>query len=411
LDAARIAQDATVFFLSGIRESVGNDLFAEFLNIQTGKSLSIVMDTTGSMASYIEAAKTRCIQLIEASRNTSAYSSPIKSYVLVPFNDPLFGPALRTRDPETFKREISALQSGTVADGTDGGDGPELSLSGLLLASQTSEEGSAIFVFTDNEPKDLDLVGIVTSALQIRDQTVYFFGPLATHSGDVYRGIVQRTGGKVLITDSSASSIFKTTAIMDDVIKGGSVILVTLHSMADLEKTVNFHVDSTMKSVDVLVGHGSAVPLTVVSDSSLTMGVARIQSGTKRVLTYDVIIDTPTTKLYRFPNPSPGNWSVDFHAKSSGWFAEIKGQSYFNLLLHLKYRDTNVQVRTESSLAFLLMGPLSTHGYSFVIQGTNGYSTATIDTNGYSTATIDTNGYSMATIFDTYELMGTCGYP
>lgn len=62
-----------------------NDNCASFLNLKLGSSLSFVMDTTGSMAGEIAAAKSRVIDIINSTINTN--SAPL-NYVLVPFNDP-----------------------------------------------------------------------------------------------------------------------------------------------------------------------------------------------------------------------------------------------------------------------------------------------------------------------------------
>ncbi|GLD61034.1 von Willebrand factor A domain-containing protein 7-like protein [Lates japonicus] len=64
-------------------------------------------------------------------------------YILVPFNDPSFGPMIRTTDPDKMKKEISKLKA------TGGGDIPEMCLSGLQLALTGAPALSYIYVFTD----------------------------------------------------------------------------------------------------------------------------------------------------------------------------------------------------------------------------------------------------------------------
>ncbi|KAL7877076.1 hypothetical protein SRHO_G00037190 [Serrasalmus rhombeus] len=81
-------------------------------------------------------------------------------YILVPFNDPDYGPLTRTTDPDVFKRKINAL----TADG--GGDIPEMCLSGLQLALTGSPPQTEIFVFTDADAKDLSLKSTVLALIE-----------------------------------------------------------------------------------------------------------------------------------------------------------------------------------------------------------------------------------------------------
>ncbi|XP_045569842.1 von Willebrand factor A domain-containing protein 7-like [Salmo salar] len=87
--------------------------------------LCFVIDTTGSMSDDIAAVRETTSLIIDSKRGTPDEPS---AYILVPFNDPDFGPLMRTTDPDVFKAQINALS----ADG--GGDFPEMSLSGLQVA-------------------------------------------------------------------------------------------------------------------------------------------------------------------------------------------------------------------------------------------------------------------------------------
>lgn len=90
--AAALAESATLFFLENLRQSFGNQRYFDFLNIKPGRSLAIAMDTTASMGPFIAAARVRCEEIVNNSRNGP--NAP-RNYVLVPFNDPKFGPAFR----------------------------------------------------------------------------------------------------------------------------------------------------------------------------------------------------------------------------------------------------------------------------------------------------------------------------
>ena len=47
--AADVAFEATYLFLSDIRSTVGDDIFAKFLNLKSDESMALVIDVSGSM--------------------------------------------------------------------------------------------------------------------------------------------------------------------------------------------------------------------------------------------------------------------------------------------------------------------------------------------------------------------------
>ena len=48
--AADLAFEATYLFLSDIRSTVGDDIFAKFLNLNSDESMALVIDVSGSMS-------------------------------------------------------------------------------------------------------------------------------------------------------------------------------------------------------------------------------------------------------------------------------------------------------------------------------------------------------------------------
>lgn len=51
--AAELAIQATKSFFDDLRSVVGDDRFARFLNLQAARTLSLVIDDTGSMISTV----------------------------------------------------------------------------------------------------------------------------------------------------------------------------------------------------------------------------------------------------------------------------------------------------------------------------------------------------------------------
>lgn len=229
------------------------------------------------MERYIEAAKRRCMELIRASKNDSEIT--IKNYVLVPFNDPKFGPVMKTDNPLEFEEEIGSLEA------HGGGDVPEMSLSGVLLAARASQERSAIYLFTDAPPKDAALFTTVTSVMLENQQSLHVFGEFLNGADDIYREIALATGGEVLLTGSSARSddLFEITAWITGSMKSSTVALLKVDGVTDLGRNFDVFVDSLLMSVDVLIGHGKRVPDIHFAETARP----------------SLIIDTATTKLYR----------------------------------------------------------------------------------------------------------------
>ncbi|KAK6317578.1 hypothetical protein J4Q44_G00129780 [Coregonus suidteri] len=146
--AAEVAVVATRQLLEDIRGAAGDTGFLRMMGISKNGSrvLCFVIDTTGSMSDDIATVKKTTAFIIDSKRGTPNEPS---AYILVPFNDPDFGPLMRTTEPDVFKAQINALNA------NGGGDFPEMSLSGLQLALTGAPPSSEIFLFTDAPAKRL----------------------------------------------------------------------------------------------------------------------------------------------------------------------------------------------------------------------------------------------------------------
>uniref|UniRef100_A0A3B3ZE54 Hemicentin-1-like von Willebrand factor A domain-containing protein n=1 Tax=Periophthalmus magnuspinnatus TaxID=409849 RepID=A0A3B3ZE54_9GOBI len=100
--------------------------------------LCFVIDTTGSMADDIAEAKRVSFEIIDSKRGSQQEPS---AYILVPFNDPEFGPLVMTTDADKFKAEINKLSA------SGGGDIPEMCLSGLQVFQIFSFVSYVTFIY------------------------------------------------------------------------------------------------------------------------------------------------------------------------------------------------------------------------------------------------------------------------
>ncbi|XP_072563585.1 von Willebrand factor A domain-containing protein 7-like [Paramormyrops kingsleyae] len=234
VDAANMAINATMELLEDIRGAIGDINFLRLMGITHSSVLAFVIDTTGSMFDDIEEAKRVAFSIID-SKQTSAY-------ILVPFNDPDFGPLTRTTDAALFKKRIAALGA------SGGGDEPEMCLSGLQLALTGAPPFSEIFVFTDASAKDIYLKSTVLSLIESTKSVVTFmltkvFGGRRRRSSDSNnQGQQQQFSSRV---SSSASQEYQQLAQAS----GGLAIQA---SKANLPQATSIILDSTTSALVTL---------------------------------------------------------------------------------------------------------------------------------------------------------------
>ncbi|KAG7223689.1 hypothetical protein INR49_015414 [Caranx melampygus] len=226
----------------------GRILIALLMGLSQSSVLCFVIDTTGSMSDDIAEAKRVSFEIIDSKRGTQQEPS---AYILVPFNDPGFGPLVMTTNADVFKDSINKLSA------NGGGDVPELCLSGLQLALTAAPPSSEIFVFTDAPAKDAYLKSTITALIESRKTVVTFMltdvlssrrrrsihgaGSRAMSQADaqLYRDLAQASGGQAIEVTKSDLSV--ATTVIEDSSAGAVVtvfqvvknpgLLITLHSL------------------------------------------------------------------------------------------------------------------------------------------------------------------------------------
>ncbi|KAM4584888.1 von Willebrand factor A domain-containing protein 7-like isoform 2-T2 [Odontesthes bonariensis] len=206
--AAEMAVDATLELLEDIRIVAGNRIFLRLMGVFQSPVLCFVIDTTGTMGIDIFFAKMVVNSIIDSKRGTLQEPS---LYILVPFNDPAFGPAIVTTNADEFKDSMNKLTA------SGGGDIPEMSLSGLQLALTAAPPSSEIFVFTDAPAKDSQLkntiIGLIESTKSVvtfmltdvtarrrrrRSSHGVFRRALTQSDAQLYQDLAQASGGQTI---------------------------------------------------------------------------------------------------------------------------------------------------------------------------------------------------------------------
>lgn len=304
-----------------IYDLVGNDNFASFLNLKVGSSLSFVIDTTGSMSDEIEAVKSRVVEIIERTKGTN--SAPL-NYVLMPYNDPGYGPVAKTTDADKFIESVNVL----FANG--GGDEPELAMIGILEATHASGFRSIMYVFTDASAKDHWLQSHVIALCLTKKISVFFF---ITRFGsadfllsetaawtELYEEIAAKTGGQILsIPKEDVSSA---TAIMEATTVQGLVTLVSISNTSS--SVIEVDVDSSVSSLLVQVlgvfiytGYDGPDVTSFVNLTEITEATLFRLEGTK-----------PGRYRFNFEDDGFSNFGIIIRGKSSlGFHAHLSQKS------------------------------------------------------------------------------------
>ncbi|KAG8552853.1 hypothetical protein GDO81_003111 [Engystomops pustulosus] len=240
--AAQLALKASIKFLSELRGDVSDRDMMRLLGVSAFPALSFVLDTTGSMGEEITSARLQSRNIIQHQRMTLLDPD---YYILVPFNDPSFGPVYKTSDPEEFLKALDSLHA------LGGGDEPEMCLSALQLALINTPPHSEIFVFTDASSKDAHLRSTVEALIQERKMKVSFLitedpsrssarsrrEVLHPNRFDLYSDLASVSGGQIVFTNnqyiSEVAKIITDSAYFD---------VVTLFHVQTLEGGIAHHV-------------------------------------------------------------------------------------------------------------------------------------------------------------------------
>ncbi|XP_059367578.1 uncharacterized protein LOC132106012 [Carassius carassius] len=275
-DAARVAIAATRELLEDIRGFLGDSDFLRLMGFSQSSVLCFAIDTTGSMGDDIDEVRRVTFDITDRMRDT------VSEYILVPFNDPDFGPLIRTTDPDEFKLQINALQP------HDGGDAPELCLSGLRLALTGSPPQTKIYVFTDADAKDKELKSTVLALIESTKSVVNFmltngFAARRRRSVDlnqgqnqnystrisnplnqVYEDLALASGGQAI--EVTKATLPHATRIIVDASTSSLVTVFQAVRNPGKEESFSFIVDDSLKNMTIYIT-GTSLVFNITSPS------------------------------------------------------------------------------------------------------------------------------------------------
>ncbi|XP_056135621.1 von Willebrand factor A domain-containing protein 7-like [Lampris incognitus] len=275
--AANLAVNATMELLEDIRSAVGEKDFLRLMGLSQSSVLCFVIDTTGSMSDDIAEAKRVSFSIIDSRRGTQQEPS---AYILVPFNDPDFGPLITTSNADVFKDRINELSA------KGGGDLPEMCLSGLQLALTAAPSSSDIFVFTDAAAKDAHLKSTITALIESTQSVVTFLltdvlsrrnrresklptpRALAQADAQLYRDLAEVSGGQAI--EVTKADLALATAVIED--SSATAVVTVYHAAVNPGKPANFTftVDGTMRNLTVYITGSSSLSSTLTAPTGVS---------------------------------------------------------------------------------------------------------------------------------------------
>ncbi|XP_017292677.1 von Willebrand factor A domain-containing protein 7 [Kryptolebias marmoratus] len=345
--AANLAIAATSELLEDLRLAAGDRPFLQMIGISKGSSraLCFVIDTTKSMSDDIDVVKTVTSSIINSDLGTENEPS---AYILVPFNDPGFGPLIKTTDAALFKDIVNSLTA------SGGGDDQEMSLSGLQLALTSAPFNSEIFLFTDAPAKDKDLKNTVIALIERTQSVVNFLitdttvsnrrrkkrnsnqpqtRMIAESDAQLYRDLAQASGG--LAIEVAKTELLTATTVITQSMSSSLVTLLQAARSPGKADNFLFLVDETVINLRVYIT-GRSVTFTLISptgatqestDSSGSLITASQSVGNfitlqlqKQVGQWEIRMVSTNSYTLKVTGQSPIDFLLDFVEPSQGLF-------------------------------------------------------------------------------------------
>ncbi|KAM9856777.1 von Willebrand factor A domain-containing protein 7 [Aulostomus maculatus] len=335
--AADLAVNATVELLEDIRVAVGDKNFLRLMGLSQSSVLCFVIDTTGSMSDDIAEAKRVSFEIIDSKRGTQQEPS---AYILVPFNDPGFGPLIMTTDADVFKDNINMLSA------SGGGDIPELCLSGLQLALTAAPPSSEIFVFTDAPAKDAVLKSTITALIESTKSVVTFMltdvldsrrrrrglrggsgRAMSQSDAQLYRDLARASGGQAIEVTKSDLSV--ATSVIEDSSASAVVTVFQVAKNPGQPESFTFNIDGSLRNLTIYITGTSSLTFNLTSPT----GVSQISSESSGPLA-SVTTAGNLRRLSLNMDNQTGSWEVSVNSNNP-YSVKVTGQSSVNFIFNL----------------------------------------------------------------------------
>ncbi|XP_068583218.1 von Willebrand factor A domain-containing protein 7 [Cebidichthys violaceus] len=335
--AADLAVNATIELLEDIRLAVGDKNFLRLMGLSQSSVLCFVIDTTGSMSDDIAEAKRVSFDIIDSKRGTQQEPS---AYILVPFNDPGFGPLIMTTDADIFKDNINKLTA------SGGGDIPELCLSGLQLALTAAPPSSEIFVFTDAPAKDAYLKSTITALIESSKSVVTFMltdvlasrrrrrssqrvssRSMSQSDAQLYRDLARASGGQAI--EVTKSNLSLATSVIKDSSATAVVTVFQVVSNPGRPDNFTFTVDGSLRNMTAYITGTSSLTFDLTSSTGVSQSSSQSSGPLASFTTAGNL-----RRLSLNTDNQTGSWEIRVNSNNP-YSVKVTGQSSVNFIFNL----------------------------------------------------------------------------
>ncbi|XP_071359311.1 von Willebrand factor A domain-containing protein 7-like [Trachinotus anak] len=316
--AVNAATAASRELLEDIRSAAGDNDFLRMMGIARSSVVCFVIDTTGSMSDEIDEARELVYRIIDSRKGTQDEPS---EYILVPFNDPSFGPMIRTTDPDKMKKEISELKV------NGGGDIPEMCLSGLQLALTGAPDYSEIYVFTDAPPKDIILKDTIVALVGNTKSSVSYLltrksrrrrRSLGASPFEDYKDLALASGG--LAIQVLKTELPDATDVILDTSTSALVTVLQRTRNPGKQETFPFLLDESLQNVTIYIT-GTSITFTLTNPAGVS------QSNTEASGKLGTIQTVGNLRRVRLnADKQTGTWQININSNQPYTF-KVTGQS------------------------------------------------------------------------------------
>ncbi|XP_066942227.1 LOW QUALITY PROTEIN: uncharacterized protein [Macrobrachium rosenbergii] len=332
--AVDLAISATEYYLSVLREAIGNDYFRHLFDLYPGSALSIMIDTTGSMTQEIKAVKAESKLIVE--RTHPAF------YVLTPYKDPGLGPVTATSEADIFLADLNKLDAYGGCCCTE-----ENFWAALELALVNTPDYSSVFCFTDAGGNDKQLMEgsiALATAKHCQVTVIYSFDQTKQVSGeaskdiscpedkyilsgvDEYKRLAAETGG--LFIEIDKFDIDEIIGILEDVVEE-STVAIRMRDEVTGSQEINFPVDDSVDYFQVVIA--GEISSSTLTDGDLTFDLMD-KASLEEQEGVQVVSHSPSLKSIKFANLTVGMWDLEVNGGTAEFSASVSALSSLGLL-------------------------------------------------------------------------------
>ncbi|XP_076004000.1 von Willebrand factor A domain-containing protein 7-like [Genypterus blacodes] len=321
--AVNTSTAASLQLLEDIRLAAGDKDFLRMIGIARSSVLCFVIDTTLSMKEDIDEAKAVVNGIIDVKKGTQDEPS---EYILVPFNDPEFGPMVRTTDPDIMKSEISKLRA------KGGGDLPEMCLSGLQLALTGAPPSSQIYVFTDATAKDIALKDTIDALIRSTKSTVSYFmtqpgsrrrRSIGAASFNDYKDLALASGGQVI--EVAKNQLPQATEVILDTSTSALVTVLQRARNPGKQETFPFMLDESLKNITIYIT-GTSITFTLTNPAGVSQSHSEASGNLGTIQTVGNL-----RRIRLNADMQTGTWQININSNQP-YTLKVTGQSIITFI-------------------------------------------------------------------------------